>query len=262
MSEAINTLEASYRPLLDAIVDWATVTPNVHGVFLSGSLTNGSADQYSDLDVVLVGAELDLGSVHGVIATVEPIIIANELPPGPKPFILSVVTEAWHRLDVVIATAPPPGVVPVYNPSDLAIPLSSPAPAPNPSAVQLLQIINEFFRLLGLSVVVLGRRDVHAAREGAELLRQRLIELLLLEVPAHRPGPKKLLPALSDKQRAILRALPPLKDEERSIRTFSAAIDPVFVERAKALLSDLGGAWPDDVERATRRYLEAGTTNR
>lgn len=230
-------------------------------MLLSGSLAHGDADQFSDLDLVLLADEPQIEAARQAIEAVEPIVIAYELPPGGAPFILSVVTSDWHRIDIAFATDPPPGAIPVDPPDLEAVPAIEVAQR-EPTAESVGRIVAEFFRILGLSVVVLGRGDVHAAREGAELLRKHLIDILLLEGRTARPGPKKLKNVLTNDQQGLLRGLPGLRDEHSAIQEFSEAVDDVFTPRAKALLASLGGTWPADVEDATRRYLERGTTDR
>ena len=227
---------------------------------MSGSLANGDADEFSDLDLVVLADEPLIDAARRVIETVEDIIIAYELPPGGTPFILSVVTSAWHRVDIAFASDPPPGTLPVY-PADLEVAPAVEIGPPEPNAESVSRIVAEFFRILGLSVVVLGRGDVHAAREGADLLRRHLIDILLLDGRKSRPGPKKLRNVLSDEQQFVLRSLPSLRDDERAVREFSAAVDDVFTPRARTLLESLDGEWPAEVESATRRYLERGRTD-
>ncbi len=227
---------------------------------MSGSLAHGDADEFSDLDIIVLADQPLVEDARQAIASVEDTIIAYELPPGGKPFILSVVTSAWHRVDIAFATEPPPGTVAIY-PADLDVaPALEIAPL-EPTADSVSRIATEFFRILGLSVVVLGRGDVHAAREGADLLRQHLIDIFLLEGRTTRPGPKKLKNVLSNEQQSVLRSLPALRDDEEAVREFSAAVDALFTPRARALLESLDGVWPSDVESATRRYLTRGRTD-
>ena len=256
MNDAIDVLDRGYRPLYTALLAWAEAQPDVRALFLSGSLAEGTADGFSDLDLLAISQAPRLDEVEQVIAGVERPIIAYRLPPGEHPSVLSVVTDAWHRVDVAFSSAPVPGAIPVYDPEQLDAGPATPVAPPEPTAAQVRAIVAEFFRIYGLSVVVLGRGDVHAAHEGANLMRGHLVSVLLLETPIARPGPKKLLPVLTDEQQSILRALPPLQDDETVLRTFNQAIDAVFVERARTLLVSLGGNWPSDVEDATRAYLD------
>lgn len=257
MADPIDALDPGYRPLYDALRDWAERTPAIRGLFLTGSLAAGTADRHSDLDMLVVSAPPLLDDAERAIATVEAPLIVHRLPPGDGAFILSVVTEHWHRIDVAFAGAPTPGAIPVYNPDALTVP---PAEESSwaPTAEYVLGIVTEFLRIYGLSVVVLGRGDVHATHDGAHLMRGHLIDLLLAEIPAVRPGPKKLLPALTDEHQSILRSLPPLRDDRESLLAFNRAIDRVFVPRARALLEGLGGTWPARLEDATRAYLARG----
>ena len=255
MTEAIDVLEPGYRPLFVALLQWAESDPAIRGLFLTGSIAEGTADRFSDLDLLAIAPTPGLAAAEQAISSVEAPLIVHRLPPGDDAFILSVVTNAWHRVDIAFAPAPGAGAIPVYNPDGLIAPPPATAHfAPTPDDV--LAIVTEFFRLYGLSVVVLGRGDVHAAHDGANLMRTLLINLLLAEIPAARPGPKKLRPALSDEQQRVLRSLPALQDNTQALLNFNRAIDATFVPRARTLLTSLGGTWPTEVENATREYLD------
>ncbi|MDH3643466.1 MAG: nucleotidyltransferase domain-containing protein [Gammaproteobacteria bacterium] len=257
--DTIKVLDPGYQTLYAAVLAWAEVCPEVRALFVSGSLAEGTADRFSDLDLLAIADTPRVDEVEKVIAGVEQPIIAYRLPPGENPFVLSVVTNAWHRVDVAFSSTPVPGAVPVYDPEGLDAGPAQPVVPPRPTAEQVRGIVIEFFRVYGLSVVVLGRGDVHAAHEGANLMREHLVNMLLLETPIARPGLKKLLPALTEEQQSILRSLPPLQDNEQVLRAFNEAIDSVFVERARTLLKSLGGSWPRNVEGATRAYLKNNT---
>ena len=51
----------------------------------------------------------------------------------------------------------------------------------NLTAEGLVEIVNEFIRVLGLSVVVNGRDDVVTAQTGTNLLRDMLIRIMAFE---------------------------------------------------------------------------------
>jgi len=102
----------------------------------------------------------------------------------------------------------------VFDPDDLYggfIAEEAPEPA---TADDVTRLATGFLRVLGLSAVVHGRKDLHVGHDGADLLRRSLIDLLLMEPPRRlRPGAKKLLPVLTDEQRSLLEALPPVADD-------------------------------------------------
>jgi predicted nucleotidyltransferase len=261
----MDMLEIGYASLFDTIVSWARDQDAVHALLIAGSVAQGTADAFSDLDLVVVTDEGAIDSlmteVSKLIDDAEPVIIENRLSPG-RASILSVVTDKWHRIDLLFGDAGS-GILqqvlmPVLDPDSLY----DGAPAekvPVPVAAdRVIAISKEFLRVLGLSVVVLGRRDVHAAHDGANLMRNLLIELFLMEPPsATRSSAKKLLPVLTIEQQGILKSLPPVSDDLKVLAVFNSAITEVFLPRARRLTESIGGSWPTATEHATRAYLQS-----
>ncbi|MBQ74804.1 MAG: hypothetical protein CMQ20_07240 [Gammaproteobacteria bacterium] len=260
----INVLEAGYARLFHTLVDWGRTQDSVQAMYVSGSLAKGTADAYSDLDLVIVVLETEvntlLDDVLEVIGTVEPVVLEYRLHPLEGICVLSIVTDKWHRLDLVFGGSDS-GIlnqllIPVFDPERLwdgTFSEEDPSPV---SSDEVIKLATEFLRVLGLSSVVNGRGDVHVGHEGANLLRNMLIELLLMEPPRRtRPSAKKLLPILNDEQTAVLRGLPPVADDLEILNTFSTSLACIFLPRARKLIESLGGVWPAELEDATRAYL-------
>ena len=259
-------LEVGYAPLFKAISAWATKQEAVQALFLSGSVAQGCADAFSDLDFVVVTHQDEIETltteVRAVIDDNEPIIIENRLSPGPVS-ILSVVTDKWHRIDFVFG-AFDSGVLhqtllPVFDPDTLYKDTGTPAQSSTAAADAdtVIMMSKEFLRIVGLAVVVLGRKDVHAAHDGVNLLRNILIDLFLLEPPLRtRSGAKKLLPVLTDEQQEILKSLPAVSDDMETIIAFTSAIAEVFLPRARHLVESIDGIWPVAAEQATLAYFQ------
>src|SRR4029450_13840546 len=94
----------------------------------------------------------------------------------------------------------------------------------NLTAEGLVEIVNEFIRVLGLSVVVNGREDVGTAQTGTNLLRDMLIRVMALENGAQpQRGVLSLKRNLTQAQFAALTNLPPLEGTEPSV--FAASND-------------------------------------
>jgi len=265
--DAIETLEPwGYKQIADAVESWAKDDAEIRAMFVGGSIAQGTSDRFSDLDLVLVAPasafERLTGEVRDRIEGMWPVIIENRLRPGDLA-ILSVVTDQWHRVDVAFGDMESDilrqRLVTVFDPEELYQgPPEEVAPPPVTPA-HVITLAKDFLRILGLAVVVNGRNDVHAAHDGANLLRTLLIELLLMEPPRRlRPGPKTLLPVLSDEQHGILRSLPPVADDLALLDVFNEATAKAFLPRARVLVESLGGQWPVEVEEATRAYLENG----
>jgi hypothetical protein len=260
----IDMLEAGYAEFFQRLTAWGEAQQFIQAMFVSGSIAKGTADAFSDLDLVVVATEAQISSLvddaREVIGDVESIVLEYRLNPIKSISILSIVTEKWHRIDLAFGDAKSALLnqllVPVFDPDNLwdgTFSEQEPLPV---SSGEVTGLATEFIRVLGLSAVVNGRGDVHIGHEGANLLRSMFIDLLLMEPPRRmRPGAKKLLPVLNDEQQSALKGLPPVADNLEILNTFNNAIAGLFLPRAKALTVSLGGVWPTELEEATRIFL-------
>jgi hypothetical protein len=122
----------------------------------------------------------------------------------------------------------------------------------------LLAAAREFLRVLGLMPTAVGRQEWLAGQEGAHLLRQMLIEMMIEANGigrAERGGAKKLNPYLTADQRAALEALPPATASREALIGANVALARLFLPLAKDVLAKGGAAWPDALEAATQRHL-------
>ena len=93
----------------------------------------------------------------------------------------------------------------------------------------MLDIVNEFIRVLGLSAVVHGRDDLVVGQTGTDLLRDLLIRIMVLENgPSPRRGVLALGRALTADQRASLLRLPAAEATWPAVFERTAAIAGEF----------------------------------
>ncbi len=238
--------------------------PRIEGAWLAGSLGRGGGDAFSDVDVLVLCAdgaanEVSAGFAAAPERIVQPVLV-NALFGGR---VLNVVTQNWERFDLTFIESEQLGR---YDASDLRElfargrkPQARPARPHATSADQFSKIVNEFLRVLGLSVVVLGRGECFIAMSGVDLLRGLTRDLFLEENgigPEQRGGALHLNPLLTAEQRALLNGLPPLAPSRESIIGNDIALTKIFLPRAKALAAKIGMAWPVVFEEATRRHLK------
>jgi len=79
----IDVLEAGYVRLLQAITDWAKACGSIQAMFVSGSVAEGTADVFSDLDLVMAVDQPDLPALlheaRMVVDNAESLILDYEL---------------------------------------------------------------------------------------------------------------------------------------------------------------------------------------
>lgn len=246
------------------IVSALPVTSPLKTLFLGGSRGRGTEDEYSDFDFVAVCEESQNESVahdwHTILEELEPLIYWQKL--GKSAMLINAITKSWVRIDLSIVSNleksrfAQDGLVAVLDPDDQlsTLPKKTKPLKTKPDAV--LAIVNEFIRIMGLTGVVIGRREFLVGVWGVQHLRNQLVALMLEEAnPLYRGGVLHLNTVLTDEQRFALGALPSAVATRNSIIQTNMAYAKVFLPRARALMELVGAKWPDDFERQTWAYL-------
>ncbi|MDB5527705.1 MAG: hypothetical protein JWR51_808 [Devosia sp.] len=238
--------------------------PAIHALFLAGSYGRGTADEYSDVDLIALVAPEDQPALAArwreVLHAITPIVFWNELNRGG--LIINAVSEEWLRCDLSIVAPDNLGrrakntVKPLIDRNGLydTLPDSLPPKAPDPGKVHYL--IHEFIRMLGLIPVAVGRREYVTMVLGVGMLRDHLATLLMQDVTNPDPGgilhQSKLLPP---DQMQLLASLPYPGPERDALIAANFEIARQFMPRARAMAKRLDIAWPEEFEAATRRRL-------
>ncbi|MXY58113.1 MAG: nucleotidyltransferase domain-containing protein [Gammaproteobacteria bacterium] len=252
--------------LIALLAQWLKSQRAVAGAFLGGSFGRGDADDYSDVDIYVVTAEsAQIQTVANALADgldrVTSILFSKTLPNART---INAITTEWLRFDLTVVSPPELAFLakselePLFDRSGaLETIRHSDQQPPTPTPDHLLDIVNEFIRVLGLTVVVKGRDDVVVAQNGVELLRGMLIRVMVMENrPQCRRGVLALRQDLTTDQFTVLAALPPLQANWPSIFARTTAISREFLPRARRLAAELGATWPEEFERVTRAHLD------
>ncbi|MET0436808.1 MAG: nucleotidyltransferase domain-containing protein [Devosia sp.] len=237
----------------------------VRGLFLSGSFGRGTADEWSDVDLLAVVSKDDQRGAadrwRTALNGLAPVVYWNELERGG--FLINAVTKDWLRCDLYIQE---PGKIGVRAKNTIAplidrdgiydgLPDALPPKTPNPHALRYQ--INEFIRILGLTPVAMGRGEYLTAVMGNGLLRGLLTDLFMQDVTEPDSGGilhlSKLLPAAQIK---IMSDLPFPNATADSVMEAHLAIARVFMPRARTMAERLNVEWPEAFEAATRRVLQ------
>lgn len=237
----------------------------VEALWLSGSLGRREGDAFSDVDMLVLcadgkGQEVSASYGADVSAIAKPVLV-NVLFGG---YVVNVVTEDWERFDLAFTEA---ASLPRFNATQLTPLFNRSGREPprlplEPYRIKpdaLLKTVNEFLRVIGLTVVGAGRAEWLLGLTGIDLLRRMTMDLMLAENgidPAR--GALHRNPLLTDEQRRALESLPPALATRESVIEGQTAVAAIFLPRARRLARDIGMNWPEAFEAATRRHLRTG----
>jgi hypothetical protein len=251
--------------IIEAVTAKAAADGRVLALLLGGSLGSGRGDAFSDADMILVIApEAHAGFVAEARAWAEalvPLLIWK--PPYPNLPLFTAVGDGWVRFDLTITV---PGHIigsqdrlkPLVDKADVWAALVPSLPPRPPSAEDIEAITIETMRILGLITVVHGRADWAVAVTGVALLRNQLVSLMVMDTHAALPpGALHLKRILPPGDIETLAALPPLGPTEVSIMQSNAVLAPLILNRARTMLAQAGGTWPQALEDALRAHLKA-----
>jgi hypothetical protein len=250
--------------LVDAISTVLQRDSRIEAAWLAGSLGRNAGDEFSDVDVVLLcpdGTANQIAATPGFLDFAQPVLV-NALFGGR---IVNVVTPGWQRFDLVFAEASDLArynandLKPLFNRTGREPPRTEPVPH-HTTPEGLAKLVQEFFRVVTLAPLGLGRKEYVVALSGIELLRKMTVDLMLEEngVGQHqRGGALRLNPFLTSDQIQLLQSLPAVAAERDSLLRCQKAIANIFVPRAKALAARIGMEWPSALEEASRAHLKS-----
>ncbi len=257
---------SAQQALIDSISRTLESDAGIEAAWLAGSLGRGKGDAFSDADILVLcgdGKAAEISSAYGRdVSRIAQPILANALFGGR---VLNVVTADWQRFDLTFIEAAQLALYnraqlqPLFNRGEREPPVS-PATTYRTTPAQLKKLVDEFLRVLGLAVVVVGREEYALALSGIEHLRRMTFDLMLEENgtgPHERGGALRLNALLTPEQRHQLSALPPLAANRESVIEGHLALARLFLPRARKLASETGMPWPEQLESATRAHLKA-----
>lgn len=251
------------QALIARIVTALEPEQRVRALFLSGSFGRGTADAFSDVDLLAVvpaeAHEAMAADWRGVMESIAPIVHWNRLPHA---LVLNAITDTWLRCDIHIVGPDNLGgraqdrLMPLIDRDGIFATLPAIAPHQGVDPGRMRGTITEFIRVLGLLPVADGRREYEVGALGSSLLRRMLTDLLIAEMDLGDTGGILHLSRVLDAERmALLAALPVAHPNRESVVKSQLATARLFMPRAKALAAKLAIEWPHDFEAATRRVL-------
>ena len=255
---------SSYQQLIDRATGVLSGDRRVRGVWLIGSRGRGASDRFSDVDLWIV---VDPDQVDpfcadwpGLSVSVAPAVLQRRIGQLPT---FHQITPDWLRWDLsigsptMIADRTRSTAHPLYDPDNLSSRLGEPGPDHQPDPARVEAITEEFFRVLGLLPVVVGREEWALAQSGTELLRSLLIQLLREDAAVEdRGGALHLNPLLSPERQRLLTDLPSVAATPESVIAGHLACAAAFLPFARDIGRRCGLTWPTDLETAVRRHLQ------
>ena len=251
------------QSLIDAIVRVLSADGRIESAWLTGSLGKGAGDEFSDVDVTVVAPdgvfEETLRSYSNNTSAIAPVVFSQVVHVR----IVNCVTRDWERFDLTFvkpaeyAVMPLAAARPLFNRGTPE--RTFPVPPPYKiTAARVLQLTNEFIRVLGLTPVGIGRGEFLTMQDGTGLLRRMTLDLMMESNgigPAARGGALHLNQFLTGEQRGALEAVPPVGAAPESVLAAGTALARIFLPLAKKLAAETGAHWPSSFEDATRAHL-------
>jgi len=249
-----------HREIIDTIKNALQDVPAIRALFLSGSYGNGLADEYSDIDFVLLardGATDEVAAVwRKAIGQTGEIVLWWDRT--ARPTLINAITSDWTRTDVMILKPDQMGqqtqdsLKPLFDHDGIFESLPKSAKTGGPDPARLLYQIEEFIRILGLLHLAAGRKEYINGVLGVFHLRNLLVELLIEETGApDRGGVLHLNRLISDEQKELLTSLPPAIPNREAMISAQLAYAKAYLPRARKLAVQWGVEWPARFEAAT-----------
>jgi hypothetical protein len=250
--------------VIERLREIVALDKRVLAAWIAGSFANGTADEYSDVDLHLLVEDSRLEEFGqqwpDLIHQIGPTVM--DRPIGRVVGGYSIMPD-WLHLDVVchpVSTFDPAkllGCLPLVDRNGLLPAGPSPGPSPYGEPYFPADVVDFYYYLLGNLVVVLGRGELNLASNGSIMRRDiGLVPIMLAENGVRKTdGNKRLYPYLADEQRAFLEALPPVAADRDLIIAFDALVAAEVSRRGRALARRTGARWPAEFEQATLDYL-------
>lgn len=248
----------------------------VVALFVTGSHADGRADEHSDLDLLAVTDEGDVGALSehlpSLVHEIEPLVDAASRPLGATTRLVNLVTARCQRIDVLVtspaevARAPRFGAVrPLFDRAgvEATLPPVSDPPAVAHDEAWFDALVKRVLRTAALLPMLVARGESIRGAQHVQLLKQDHLELLLFaegDPPIDRPGAwawSQLNHRLSSERRRQVEALPPAAMTAAEVVDVHLAVVDAFLGVAKQVAHRRGFVWKHAAyERAVTEYLQ------
>lgn len=248
----LEVVDERYLALHDRAQAVLGTDPRVERVELGGSVGAGTADRWSDLDLVVVTApehqDAVLADWPRWLAAITPTVFART---PIAPFVINCVTDQGLTLDVSVW----PGEVPAFAPPSHYVVGALSSQRFDEVGAALEYAVEELLRGLSGPFVSLLQREEHLRHlAGVPHLLGLLTTVFLAETGRPPPGKHWNL-VFTDEQRAAVAALPPVSATRDGLTAFGLGLAELLVRRARPLHPTFGLTWPGELAAVTSRHL-------
>jgi hypothetical protein len=226
----------------------------VLSVELSGSLAQGTADEWSDLDLRIIttpeGFESFLTDWKNWVERITPTVFARR---PIAPFIINTLTTEGLTLDIAVYSGEAP---PEYaGPPRYSVGLLSSGQFDDLGDA-LEYAAEEQLRGLAGPFIALVQRGEHVRHLAGVPHILGLLTTVFLAETGSPPPAKKWNGSFSAEQRETIAALPPVSATAEGVLSFGLAVAELGVTRARPLYIRYGRPWPTDLARVAADRLE------
>jgi predicted nucleotidyltransferase len=245
-------VDARYRGLYTRACEVFGADDRVVRVEVSGSIADGTADEWSDLDLKVIVRDASVGPFlddwREWMDKITPTVLLDR---PIAPFIVNAVTDEGLTFDVSVWTESAPEWTP---PPGFTVGFVSGRRFDNHADAVAYAVEERLRGLAGPGIRLAKRGDfvLHLATLGHTI--GLLMEVLLAEIDAVPDDPRHPERSLTDEQRAVFTSLPPVSATE-SLVNFEMALARETLTRARPLFDRFGLEWPTALEAVAARNV-------
>jgi hypothetical protein len=249
----IEAVDPRYADLLARAHEVLDADPRVVRLEVGGSIADGTADQWSDLDISVYVRVEDHAAVVAEwpawVAAITPTVFART---PILPFIVNTVTADGLTLDFAILREDTPPFAPATG---FAVgSLSGQRYEDHAGAVEYA--VAEMLRgTAGPFVSYLERGEHVRHMAGCGHILGLLTTVMLAETDSPPANGKRLNAFLTAEQRACLESLPPLRATREDVAAFGLVVAGEVLRRARPLFAKYNLDWPDALEAVARERV-------
>ena len=248
----LEVVDGRYRDLYERARAVLGADPRVRSVELSGSLGDGTADEWSDLDLKIVTEPEEhdafLADWRQWVGRITPVVFARR---PIAPFIINTLTPEGLTVDIAVYS----GSAPAYVPSSrYVVGLLSSRPFDSIGEA-LGYAVEEQLRGMAGPFISLVKRDEHLRHlTGAAHLIGLLTIVFLAETGAPPPA-KHWNRTFTEEQRAAAAGIPPLSATREGVIAFGLGVAELVVRRARPLYPRYELEWPAELAAVVARRV-------